>query len=272
MRIFRLNGIEISDKSDKYMLTNVSGNTSGGVRRTETTYVDTDGAEIDDVLFQYRVIDISGFISCLSNQELERRIRELNKAFNPKRKAVLEYFNGSRWYKANVIPDKLPDYVKINNYSCTFTAYLNMYEFYWMSYSDIQSNLFKRKDLINGTFTLPCVFTKRVDEADILNNGDAETFPKIKIQCVDDAPDEQIVIQNSTNGQKLTINYKMSIGEILEIDCYNHTIHSSISGNIIDKIKVDSDFISYEPGLNHITATGCGTSIISHHQNRYLGA
>ena len=272
MKIFRINGVEISDKSDSFMLTSVSGDSGGSVKRSETTYVDTDGANIDDVLFQCRIVDINGFICCSSYMELERMKQTVLRAFNPKVKAPLAYYNGVRWYMANVIPDKLPSFVKVNNFSCTFTAYVNMYEYYWLSYNDIRHNVFQRINKVESPFTLPCMFTQRIAQADIINEGDVEAFPKIAIHCTDSTPDGTIVIKNHRNGQTLTLKHQLSLGEIVNIDCYNHTISSSISGNIIEKITPESEFIQYEQGINRITATGCGTSILSYHKNRYLGA
>lgn len=270
MRKFIFNGVEISDTS-VFMLTG-TGNTDGGtVSRKEISYVDTDGYEITDILFNARTIEIYGFLTASTKEEFEALKQKLIVACNPKKKTLLQYFAHSVSYSANCYPAQLPSFNKINNKSAEFTVYIDLYEFYWLSLENLLNPVFEQRDMISSSFTLPAVFSQRINEAEIINDGCAPAYPVFEIYRVGEFLEENILIRNDTTGQCITLNYIPELDEKITIDCYLRKITSSVNGNIIDKITSDSDFIRYDEGVNKITANGVGISVLSTHKNKYLG-
>lgn len=270
MRYFKFNGITISPESE-YMLTATTGADGGTVTRRETHYVDVDGMSIDDVLFEPRVIDIEGFIMSDNIYKFNNLKRNLITACNPKEKFTLTYFNGETKYVADVQPDQLPVFTKIKPMACEFVIYLNMYNFYWGSESDIVKSIFRRTDKVNGSFNLPCVFTERTTKANCINNGDATTFARIEAVCQSSPSFNEITIKNNTTSETFAISYTPDVGETIVIDMENRKVTSSIHGNIIKHVNSSSTWLRLEKGENEIEAVCPGMMVTSYHRNRFLG-
>ena len=138
-------------------------------------------------------------------------------------------------------------------------------------------NLFYRKDLVESSFILPCLFTERENKCNVVNRGDVPAEPIITI-CGISAPqgDGGIAVINHTTGKRLELETSVAFGEIITIDIPNRTVTSSISGNIISVLSLDSylaDFCLVE-GKNLLEAESYDTeqriSVVVSYENQYI--
>lgn len=252
-----------------YTLSSVSGMDAGSASRNEKNYVDTDGAKIDDVYFQPRTIEINGYIFADNVAWYSKLKKDLLKGCNPKKEYDLYYFDGHAKYYAKVRPDQLPSITPINFCNAQFTLYLIMESFYWLSESDIISNVFVREDKLKGTYTLPTIFTERISKAIVKNDGDVEIWPTFEITC--ESSVSEIIIKNNENGDFVKITKSLTAGEKITIDNENKTIISDKQGNLINFITKESDFICIYPGASEIECEANNVSVLCLHRNRYLG-
>lgn len=144
-------------------------------------------------------------------------------------------------------------------------------------------DVFRREDMIKGTFSFPMVFTNRYTEADIMISGDCESLPIFRIYNTPKKaailPAEQgIEIRNETTGQKIGLDCTTVPGEVITVDVASREITSSVRGNIIGDMTDDTflDRFWLQKGENHISAVNYNTSeeinVVCAYSNRYLEA
>lgn len=143
--------------------------------------------------------------------------------------------------------------------------------------------VFKRIDQITPSFSFPLVFTRRDNEADIVNAGDSNTEPIFYIyntaRAASTYSDEYgIEIVNQTTGASIFLLYHTQDGEVITIDIPRRKISSDVNGNIINCISDDtflSDF-TLTPGTNHITVTNHNIDenieVMCEYSSRYVEA
>lgn len=153
-------------------------------------------------------------------------------------------------------------------------------------------SLFTREDLISSPFTFTAgsglVFTKRINGADITNNGDLKTFPVFYIyndssestETLNEQKDG-ILIENTTTGQKIELNYAARPDEEIIIDIENRSIKGIYNGtttNLINYISNDTFLNKFwiDPGKNTIQITNYNTdqsiTVECQYTNRYIEA
>lgn len=143
-------------------------------------------------------------------------------------------------------------------------------------------DLFRRKDLIKTTFTLPCAFSSRINRLTVINSGDVKAEPVFTIYNSGGtsaaAESYGIEIENSTTGQSLLVERNTQPGEAITIDIPGRRVTSSIAGDITASISQDtflSDFWLAE-GANDIEAVnynaGEDISVVMQYNNKYIEA
>lgn len=270
-RYIKIGDITIGQRN-KFIFGELSGVEAGNVRRDAVQYIDTDGEEYNNVYFNPKNIEISGHIMAGSLEEMERLKRQLIKACSPKEETDMYYFNGVNTYYARARGDSLPEFGKrlAPSWKLPFVAYMVIPSFYWLSQSDIQTNIFTEMPLLKNSSVLPCKFSERVSAATVVNDGDVPAFPVIKIECeVQNVGD--IILKNNTTGKELILEYTMTPGETVTADMKEMTVYSSVGGNIIDSVKYISDFWSYECGVNEVSCESSLLHVYSLHRNCYMG-
>ena len=128
---------------------------------------------------------------------------------------------------------------------------------YFNDYKDSVTTISISKDLINGTFILPCVWSEYLQKGIVVNNGDKITYPLIEIKT-DTAPVAEksiITIVNNSTGAFICLNHIMREGETVTLDLKTRRIKSSIDGNITNHITNDTalDNFYLDIGENEIT-------------------
>ena len=118
----------------------------------------------------------------------------------------------------------------------------------------------KRENLLNTSFVLPCIFTGRVSEKELIVNGDAACEPVFEITCIKHADEGEeiggIHVINETHGESIKLCTGLVQGEVVEIDVENRKITSSVRGNMIKYISDDTFLHKFklEMGANLIKA------------------
>lgn len=113
---------------------------------------------------------------------------------------------------------------------------------YFTDFSETEVTIYSQKNLVTDTFTLPCVFTERLNHAIILNEGGKYVYPTIKVYAIGEAekPSNTITISNNTINSAIKINYVMSDSETMTINLKSRTITSDKNGIITDNISDDT--------------------------------
>lgn len=162
----------------------------------------------------------------------------------------------------------------------------------FMDFTPFSVSLFRREDLISSPFTFTTgsglVFTRRLNGADIINNGDLKTYPVFYVSNMPSADTFSlfadgvgILIQNITTGQKIELNYDARIGEEIVIDVENRSIEGNYNGvttNLINYISTDTYLNKFwlEPGKNEISITNFNAdnsiTVACKYSNRYIEA
>lgn len=128
-------------------------------------------------------------------------------------------------------------------------------------------SIFERKDLVTSPFTLPTVFTKRVNVKTEVNvKSEDVVYPTIVIKndsgaAAGDSFGFKIV--NEDTGKQIEILYAVQAGETVTADLSRRIITASESGSITNCISdntVLSDFY-LKPGKNRITVLNYDNSL-----------
>lgn len=148
-------------------------------------------------------------------------------------------------------------------------------------FTDIQMTetaLFIRLDMLSGDIVFPCMFTKKITEAEVENRGEENSEPVIYIYNFNNDVNENaggILIENQTTGQKIKLETGMEENEVITIDITNRKIESSDRGNITHLISNDTFLNRFwlAPGINRLKAehgnTGEEISVICKHYSNY---
>lgn len=179
---------------------------------------------------------------CGSQAEVSRGIRILNQ------KGKISIFSGSRTrcieaYCSHFEMDKPKHGLR------TFIIQFTADDPYFESAEPTDCALYSREDLISGSFTLPCVFTKRITDCVVCNNGDVRSEPVFTIMCKtvgENAQQHGFSIQNHTTGHGIKLEYDLSNNEMITIDIAKRQIVSNLQtednydGNLIYYLSEDS--------------------------------
>lgn len=122
-----------------------------------------------------------------------------------------------------------------------------------------ETAVFKRSEMLDGDIVFPCIFTKNISEATVMNYGEADVEPIIKIYNFHDEGKDSadgIVVENLTTGQKIHIVTGMDENEVITVDIANRRVTSSVRGNIIHMISDDTYLNRFwlVPGKNVLRA------------------
>ena len=238
-----------------------------------------DGQELSESVIHSRIITIAGDI-LRKGAELERGIGILTKS------GVLKIQSGAKQRKIFCRPTLFS--AETSERNAVYQKYvlqLTADDPYFEDFEKKRVPLFLREDLVRESFTLPCVFTRRVSRTNVINSGNADTRPVICVVCEREGEGESfgIVIRNHTTGQKFSLIYRMKQGEEIYINFKERTVTSNLcgdgdDGNRIMYLSTDS-FMSefyFVPGVNDIETTdldeSCHLTAYGVYSNKYIEA
>ena len=146
-------------------------------------------------------------------------------------------------------------------------------------------DIFGEQDLVQDSFTLPCVFTRRINQAAVVNRGYTNLEPVIRIYCQEEeagaaarSGEMGISVENLTTGATIALTKQMENGETITIDVKNRAVLSSVVGDITGLLSPDSflDQFYLVPGPNEIqtlsSSSGVSVWATCEYYNTYLEA
>lgn len=149
---------------------------------------------------------------------------------------------------------------------------------YFSDINSTQVHVFDIQRKLKTAFSLPCVFSTRIAEKDILNKGDVVCEPIFYITAVSvGESDGNIIIANESTAQKIVLAYKPARGEVITVDIENRTVKSSVNGDIIYSLDDDSYLSDFylAKGSNRISITnesGGEINVLCRFSNKYIEA
>lgn len=113
---------------------------------------------------------------------------------------------------------------------------------YFNDFYDTEVSLASYVNRVSDNFTLPCVFTEKIDEGSAYNRGDKIMYPVITLtaEAERSISDTVLTIENLTTGKSVSIVHSPQNGEDIIFDLHARKIKSSIDGNITKKITDDT--------------------------------
>ena len=220
---------------------------------TYNTYAGVNGQELNAVSIPSRTITISGDISESSQKTLS--MATVMRILNEDGELFIQTGGKIRRARVRTLsfePDQRKTMYK------KFVLQLESDNPFFFGRAPAQFAIFSRTKLLTAPFMLPTAFSRRNLGADVVNRGDVEAEPKLifsKPLESDIVEGDNVVLTNATTGTTIHLERTMQPGETITISIPNRTIESSISGNILTEISLDtvlSDFV-LPPGNNHIT-------------------
>lgn len=107
--------------------------------------------------------------------------------------------------------------------------------------------LFKIEHLLKSTFTLPCMFTRRIAKADVINIGDVDTEPIIRIRLNGGTYNGTagtpgtLIIRNESTKQEIELNLGDAENTTeVTVDIPNRKIYSQDNKNLIHHLAPTS--------------------------------
>lgn len=272
---FRLGG--------KYWLEKVEGLNEGSVTRREDEYIDTDGLEYGDELYEPRTVTLYGFIQATSRKELFQLRQKMARILNGKAKGILKYSNGFNRYFSEAVAD-LPQFGERVQNILPFVVDFNLYRFYWKDDYRYDTQVFSRSDKLLGRFTFASltdkiIVSEVIPSGTLVNSGDIKTDLIIRVKGTktpsQTSANKGFKITNEATGEYIQLAYNISNGETVTIDTRECTITSSNGTNLMNCLHVDSTFFRLECGANRLTGSllnpYLGISIETEHYNMRIG-
>ena len=156
---------------------------------------------------------------------------------------------------------------------------------FFEDWEDTSVAVYKRENLLKTTFTLPCVFSKRTNEIDVLVTGQENSEPVILIantaSPVNALEESGIELTNTLPGgteQRIFLETTTQAGEIITVNIPERTVTSNLRGNLLNTLSNDSFLSDFylAPGTNRVSVTNYNTfediSVLCQYNNRYLEA
>lgn len=244
------------------------------------TYPGEHGRQTLGYTYGPRTISISGVI--LNNGALQRTLANAIQIFQDTVTVRLQF--GERKRKAAchvaVFENNERD-VYLQHFVLQMIADNSFFE----DWEDTKIAVYKRENLLKTTFTLPCVFSKRTNETEILVTGQENSEPIFFIEnTVSSASalaESGIELTNTLpdgTEQRIFLETTTQDGETITVNIPERTITSNIRGNLLNTLSDDSFLSDFYlvPGTNRVAVTNYNTaeeiSVLCQYNNRYLEA
>ncbi len=240
------------------------------VERQTIVYSGRRGEKTVSKRFMPRTISVCG--DCLKKEA----VAEITSCMAENGVLYVKCGEGER--KINVTPTAMEDIEKIGDVTrlvLQFTADDPAF----CDCEPMRKGIYERVDLVSESFTPPCVFTRRVEGGNLINEGDVATEPVITVICNGASDGEaSLIIKNNDTGAKIEINKTFSAGETITIDTKTAEIYDGGGSSLLSSISDDtylSEFV-LKRGDNRIsvvsTELSSQLSVICEYDRKYLEA
>ncbi len=224
-----------------FLVCSVTGLEPVDLSRSVKSYIGEDGCFEDSSQYMQRIITLSCDFSI--NENSKNEIRNAMRVLSKKCTLLIETTDSKR--KITVNSASFTFGKKYSNYQ-TFVIQLVCDYPHFSDEDESQCILFKKDKLLTANSILPQIFSKRISSGFVYNSGDLKIYPVITITKNDDIiRDNQIIIENMSNKNSITINKSMVKDETVTVDIKNRTITSSIEGNILGTLDLYSSLSDF---------------------------
>ncbi len=268
--------------ADVWKIQQISGLGMINKNRNTIQYAGENGQHVLSVARSARTITITADIK--NNGGIQSEITKAHRIFDADEVTVrIRLNNKKRKTIGSVTAFELSER---SSYAQTCALQIVCDDPYFEDFVNAELSVFKQTNLLKTTFALPCAFSSRITETDVIVNGDSKTMPQILIHC-------SALTENTPNGTGFTIKNTLpdgavqsidfpetifDAGEKIVIDFSNRHVTSSIHGNIISQLGQNSylrDFY-FMPGKNHIEIenrnTNAEITVMCLYTNKYCEA
>ena len=146
----------------------------------------------------------------------------------------------------------------------TYVIQFNCDNPYFRSSNELMFRAYEKINHLNSSFSLPGIFTSEYGNTVLKYDGNATVEPgQIWIYAkekeeVDVSTDEGIgiLIENTTNGEFIRLEYPISAGDFIKIDVAGRSIKNQTGLELMEHVAKDSFLTGFhlEPGENRIRA------------------
>ncbi len=235
-------------------------------------YPNVPGRKVESATPLERIITLSGDIYDKTNKKLERAIN----VFSCPGTITINSNGKVRKISARCISFE-PN--RRRGFFVPFTAQFTADDPYFTDANETKVYVFKREKLLSTEFSLPCMVSSRITEADIINRGDGSIEPVFEISSKEGAVcPEGIVIRNRNNGNEIKLLCNVEENEVITVNVEMRKITSNIRGNLISymadetsisRFALDSDISAVEIAANDMEGK---IYAVCRYSNRYLYA
>ena len=209
--------------------------------RSVKSYIGEDGYFEDSSQYLQRIITLS--CDFRINENSKNEIKNAMRVLSKKCTLIIETSDSIR--KITVNSATFTFGKKYSNYQ-TFVIQLVCDYPHFSDKNESQCIIFKKDKMLTANSILPQIFSRRISSGIVYNSGDLKIYPVITITKNDDIiRDNQIIIENSSNKNSITLNKSMIKDETITVDIKNRTITSSIDGNILGTLDLYSSLSDF---------------------------
>ncbi len=238
---------------------------------TTVERVGKSGQDTVNVHTMSRIITISGDIFIKDNHNIDRL---------PKVLAQDIWLTVCKGRKIRKIYTKIKEfeiYNKNGGYS-GFVLQLEGDEPYFKDVKSEENYIFRRENMVRGSISLPCIFTKRTIGENIVNKGNEKSYPLLKIYDMGSngkiVTDKSIGFVNRKTGASVMFECGTKEGEVLTVDFENRKAYSNISGDITGFLALENYLSAFyldvgENFIDIINNTDREVSPVCIHDNYY---
>ena len=237
-----------------YVLTSHENLNGAEVQFQENKFIDTDGAEYTNVLYEPDELTVKGFIKAENKKSVPHYRAELFRILNGKDSGYLYYICGNKVYFTEALTMRPAVGETVQNV-LSFTLHFKRTAPLWKENRLNRCSIYMLTKNLKTEFTLPLVFSKRTTRCNVLNGGDipADCLITIKgLSVSEETAGNEISIINHTTNEKIALSYLLAVNEQIKIDTAGCSVTSSLNGNIINRLKAESSFIKLAAGVNDI--------------------
>lgn len=242
----------------------LTGGGSGTFRLTETQglsfpeteadvvrYANEPGQTVTEIFVLPRTITVSGDICDPTGREMVRAAT----VFSAQGALTVTGMRGRRNIKC-----RCTGFMPQKRKGCfiPFTLQLVCDRPYFEDVTENTISVAKKVACLTSPFTLPTAFSRRINEARIVNSGSVPVMPVIEISSKHVADCKNgIIIKNNTTGASLALSCGVLAGETITVDCENRTIFGSVQGNLLANLSPQTPMsaFSLQMGVNDVDVT-----------------
>lgn len=142
-----------------------------------------------------------------------------------------------------------------------------------------RQGVYERVNLVKGSFTAPCVFTRRVVGGNFINSGDLKSEPVITVLCNNSAGvSSTLILKNDNTGAKIELTHTFLSGDVITINTKTAEITDRTGKSVLSAISDDTYLTEFvmDRGNNNISVVSSelasNLQVVCEYKKKYLEA